>query len=118
MVSSTESFPSRTRWKKLSLDQLLGSDYSLRLFLTSPLLRGEPRKQCEELINEVRTEINARPDDCMRKEQPGFSIRIICCEDCPFKEYGLRKYSEVDKWFDDFEIETGIPGWCPKLEEK
>jgi hypothetical protein len=115
MPKSTESFPSRIRWKKCNLDELLGADYALRIFRTSPVLRGEALKISEDLVNEVRTEINARPDECMRREQPGFSIRIICCEECPFKEYGLRKCGEVDKWFDDFEIETGIPKWCPKL---
>lgn len=106
------------RWEKLSLPELLGSDYALRLFRTSPLLRGESLKQCEELINEVRTVINSRPDECMRHEQPGFYIRIINCESCPFKEYGLRKCSITNWWFDDFEIETGIPNWCQMLERK
>ena len=46
--------PNKTRWKKCTLDELIGADYALRIFLTSPLLRGETRKQCEELINEVR----------------------------------------------------------------
>ena len=69
MQKYTESFPSRTRWKKLNLDELLGADYALRVFLTSPLLRGETRKQCEELINEVRTEINARPEECKERER-------------------------------------------------
>lgn len=106
----------KTRWKKCSLSELIGADYALRVFRTSPLLRGETSKQCEELINEVRMEINARPDECMRQAQPGFYIRIINCESCPFKEYGLRKCSITGWWFDDFEIETGIPSWCQMLD--
>ena len=58
----------QTRWKKCNLDELIGADYALRIFRTSPLLRGEALKQCEELINEVRTEINARPEECKRRE--------------------------------------------------
>jgi hypothetical protein len=54
----------KTRWKKCNLDEPIGADYALRIFLTSPLLRGEVHKQCEDLINEVRTEINARPEEC------------------------------------------------------
>jgi hypothetical protein len=50
------------------------------------------------------------------KFQLGFDVRIMTCEDCPFKEYGLRKCGEIDRWFDDFEIENGIPYWCPKLD--
>ena len=104
------------RWKKLTLPELLGADFALRVFRTSPLLRGESLKQVEELINEVRYEINSRPDECMRHSQPGFYIRIINCESCPFKEYGLRKCSITKWWFDDFEIETGIPSWCQMLD--
>lgn len=106
----------KTRWKKCSLPELIGADYALRVFRTSPLLRGETLKQCEELINEVRMEINSRPDDCMWHSQPGFYIRIINCESCPFKEYGIRKCSITNRWFDDFEIETGIPPWCQMLD--
>lgn len=116
LCKSLQRIAHPTRWKKLNLDELLGSDYSIRVLMTSPVLRGEALKLCIDLVNEIRSEINSRPDDCMRKEQPGFGIRIICCDDCPFKEYGLRKCGEADKWFDDFEIETGIPHWCPKLE--
>jgi hypothetical protein len=61
--------PESTRWKRCSLDELIGADYSLRIFLTSPLLRGEARKQCEDLINEVRTEINSRPEECKERER-------------------------------------------------
>jgi hypothetical protein len=111
LCDSLERIAHPTRWKKLNLDELLGADYALRMFRTSPLLRGEALKLSEELINEVRMEINSRPDDCMRKNQPGFSFRVITCEDCPFKEYGLRKCDVVDKWFDNFEIETGIVPW-------
>jgi hypothetical protein len=116
LCDSLQRIAHPTRWKKLNLDELLGADYALRMIRTSPLLRGEALKLSEELINEVRMEINSRTDDCMRKNQPGFSFRVITCEDCPFKEYGLRKCGVVDKWFDDFEIETGIVPWCPKLE--
>lgn len=104
------------RWKKLTLPELLGADFALRVFRTSIILRGEALKECESLINEVRMEINSRPDDCMRHSQPGFYIRIINCESCPFKEYGLRKCSITNWWFDDFEIETGIPPWCQMLD--
>jgi hypothetical protein len=118
LCDSLERIARPTRWKRLNLDELLGADYALRMIRTSPLLRGETLKLSEELINEVRMEINSRPDDCMRRTQPGFSFRVINCEDCPFKEYGLRKCGMVDKWFDDFEIETGIVPWCPKVEER
>lgn len=59
----------KTRWKKCSLSELIGADYALRVFRTSPLLRGETLKQCEELINEVRTEINSRPEECKKMER-------------------------------------------------
>ena len=61
------------RWKKCNLDELIGADYALRLFLTSPLLRGECRKQCEDLINEVRGEINSRPKECEMRNNKGAS---------------------------------------------
>ena len=57
-----------TRWKKCNIDELIGADYALRIFRTSPVLRGEALKQCEELINECRMEINARPDECKERE--------------------------------------------------
>lgn len=52
------------RWKKCNLDQLLGADYALRIASTSLLFRGEARKQLTELINEIRVEINSRPEEC------------------------------------------------------
>lgn len=65
---SLEARALKTRWKKCSLPELIGADYALRVFRTSPLLRGETLKQCEELINEVRTEINSRPEECKMQE--------------------------------------------------
>lgn len=44
-------------------------------------------------------------------------VEIKNCDDCPFKEYGLRKCEVADHWFDDgeyFEPENEIPSWCPK----
>lgn len=113
---SLEARALKTRWKKLNLPELLGADYALRMALTSVVFRGEAKKQLIDLTNEVRKEINARPDECMRQSQPGFYIRIINCESCPFKEYGIRKCSITNWWFDDFEIETGIPSWCQMLD--
>lgn len=52
------------RWTHCTIGQLLGADYGLRIFMTSPVLRGEARKVCIELVNEIRNEINARPDEC------------------------------------------------------
>lgn len=54
------------RWERCTLDQLLGADYALRLACTSVLFRGEARKQLIDLINEVRTEINSRPEECAK----------------------------------------------------
>lgn len=48
----------------------------------------------------------------------GFLVRIETCEDCPEKEWGLRKCETANKWFDDFEIEEGIPDWCPHRYKK
>lgn len=50
----------QTRWKKCTLQELVGADYGLRIFATSPVLRGEARNICIDLINEIRTEINKR----------------------------------------------------------
>lgn len=116
LCNSLKNIARPPRWRKLNLSELLGADYSLRIFRTSPLLRGESLKLCEELINEIRAEINKRPEECKLQNKPGFYVRITTCEECPFKEYGLRKCGLVDKWFDDFEIETGIPSWCQKLD--
>ncbi len=66
---SIEARALKTRWKKCSLSELVGADYALRIFHTSPLLRGESSKQCIELINEVRTEINSRPEECKERER-------------------------------------------------
>jgi len=52
-----------------------------------------------------------------QKHHRGFFVSITCCEKCPYKIYGLRKCGEADRWFEDFEIETGIPDWCPKCNK-
>jgi hypothetical protein len=44
-----------------------------------------------------------------------FYVAITNCVDCPYKEYGLRKCSKTDKWFEYFEIENGIVEWCPMI---
>lgn len=64
-----------TRWRKCNVPELLGADYALRLFLTSPVVRGEVRKQCIELINEVRDEINSRPEECHLWNTLGLAIK-------------------------------------------
>lgn len=104
------------RWMRLNIIELIGADYALRMAATSPVFRGEARKELIDLVNEIRKEINARPDECTNHKRPGFYIRITNCESCPFKEYGLRKCSVMDRWFDQFEIETGIPSWCQNLD--
>jgi len=46
-----------------------------------------------------------------------FPVMITTCDDCPYKEYGLRKCEEADRWFGDgeyFEPENEIAPWCPK----
>jgi hypothetical protein len=47
-----------------------------------------------------------------------FPVLITNCEECPYKIYGLRKCGELEKWFGNFEIETGIPEWCPKCNDR
>ena len=68
-VDSLESRALKTRWKKCSLSELIGADYALRIFRTSPVLRGEALKICEMLINQVREEINSRPEECKKMER-------------------------------------------------
>ena len=120
MTTTLESIANK-RWKKCNIDELVGADYALRLFRTSPVLRGESLKLCEELINEVRTEINCRPEEGLeqakRKSTRGFNVYITTCEDCPYKEWGLRKCEKADTWFNLFEIEEGIAPWCPVLKD-
>jgi hypothetical protein len=103
-----------TCWKNCNLHELIGADYALRIFARSPHLTKDAREVLVDLVNEVRAEINIRFDECKILVQPGFSFRVTRCEECPFKAHGVRKCGEIDKWFDDFEIETGIPTWCPK----
>jgi hypothetical protein len=64
-----ESRALQTRWKKCSLSNLIGADYALRIFRTSPVLRGEGLRICEMLINQVREEINSRPEECKERER-------------------------------------------------
>lgn len=51
----------------------------------------------------------------MTQPKRGFNVFITTCESCPYKEPGLRKCGKNDRWFDLFEIETGIVPWCPVL---
>jgi hypothetical protein len=46
-----------------------------------------------------------------------FYVAITTCYDCPYKEWGLRKCSKTDKWFEFFEIENGIIDWCPMIQK-
>jgi hypothetical protein len=52
-----EMEPNKHRWGGMNLDQLIGADYALRIFRTSPILRGEALKICDALIDEVREKI-------------------------------------------------------------
>ena len=61
LCNSLENIARPPRWRKLNLDHLLGAEYALRCFRTSPILRGEALKLCDQLIYEVRNEINLRP---------------------------------------------------------
>lgn len=69
-ADSLESRALKTRWKKCSLSKLIGADYALRIFMTSPVLRGEALKICEMLINQVREEINSKERERRIKREP------------------------------------------------
>lgn len=64
LCDSLENITRPKRWRHCTIEQLVGADYALRMFMTSPVLRGEARLQCADLVNEIRREINARPEEC------------------------------------------------------
>jgi hypothetical protein len=53
-----------TCWKDCNLHELIGADYALRIFARSPHLTKDAREVLVDLINEVRAEINAMPEEC------------------------------------------------------
>lgn len=59
--TNTEADPMRhKRWKKLSMDELRGAHFALRVVRTSPTIRGRGLEILDGLLVEIASEYNAR----------------------------------------------------------
>lgn len=86
--------PQQQRYNNLTMDQLRGADYALRLLRTSFVIRGEALKVLKEQISEVREEMT-RSRAALETACPHFEIRdgknYCCCQYDEMHDAVIRK---------------------------
>jgi len=83
-----EHGPTGPPWKRLGFEQLNGAQFALRYLRTSTIIRGEALAIVDDLIREIREEMNKvsySPDDCPKHTCP---LTCNAWKNCRARETG------------------------------